>query len=551
MQRQGRIQASWLAFSYLPVRDETSGVGGILCTVLDKTDRVQAERRLRFQIDLGNRLHGLVEPREIMAASAELLGRYLGVGRAGYAEVDATAEFFEVERDWTDGTMPSLAGRHRLTDFGPSITAGLKAGRAIRLDDVLSDPAAAGETVAAAFAGIHTRAGIAVPLMENGHVGAMLYVSHAEPRAWQDDEIVLLGEVVARTREAVGWARAEAARRDSEERFRLFAEHSTNVLWILNVEQDAIEYASPAFEQVLARPRDAMLGVPGRWIEPIHPEDQAGVREVLVRILRGEASVTHVFRILRPDGSVRWLRDTWFPIRGERAGLQRVAGIAQDITRDAEARVYVVDADAAGRERLSVLFRGAGYRAQGFATARSFLEVAPFLASGCVLLKVQALKAADSVALLQEIKERGISLPVVIVDGTAGDVGIAVRVMRAGAVDYQVDTESEPAPLLAAVAAALAEVQVEADRDSALEHARKVIAGLPLREREVLQGLLTGATNKEIARALGISPRTVELHRAHVMGRLGARTLPDAVLLAAAAGLKPFRQPFRQPVPER
>lgn len=538
-ERDCLVKASRWTVSYLPVRDETGGVGGVLCAVLETTNRGLAEQRLRFQINLGKRLHGLVEPREIMAASAELLGRYLRVGRAGYAEIDTTVGFFEVESDWTDGTMPSLVGRHRIDDFGPRVTDALWAGRVFRVDDVLSDPGTAGETAAAAFASINTRAGIAVPLMEGGRVRAVLYVSHAEPRHWQDDEEILLKEVAARMQEAVGWARAEAARRDSEERFRLFAEYSTNVLWILDVEQDAIEYLSPAFEQISGTPRDSMLGVPGRWIQAVHPDDQAGVREVLARILRGEAAVTHEFRILRPDGSIRWLRDTWFPIRGEGARLRRVAGIAQDITRDAEALVYVVDEDTAGRERLSVLLRGAGYRVQGFATARAFLEMAPVLASGCVLLNVQALKAADSVALLQEIKARRISLPVIAVDGSAGDVGLVVRVMRAGAVDYQAAADDDSGPLLAAVAAALAGIQVSADRDSAVEHTRRVITVLPLREREVLQALLTGATNKEIARALGISPRTVELHRAHVMGRLGARTLPEAVLLAAAAGLKP------------
>ena len=100
-----------------------------------------AERRLRFQVDLGKHLHGLVDPRAIMAAAAELLGRHLRAGRVGYGEVDATGEFFEVERDWTDGTMPSLAGRHRLDNFGPPLIADLWAGRTIRVDDVLSDPA--------------------------------------------------------------------------------------------------------------------------------------------------------------------------------------------------------------------------------------------------------------------------------------------------------------------------------------------------------------------------------------------------------------------------
>jgi PAS domain S-box-containing protein len=543
LERDGRIGASWWTLSCSPVRDETEGVGGVLCTALETTDRVLAGRRLRFQVDLGKRLHGLVEPGEIMAATAELFGRYLGVSRAGYAEVGATGQFSEVEHGWTDGTMPSLAGRHRLDDFGLPLMDELRAGRTIRVDDVLSDPGTAGADTAAAFVGIGIRAGIAIPFMEDGRLRAALYVNHSEPRHWHDDEVALLEEVVVRMREAVGWARAQAALRDSEERFRRFAEHSTNVLWIVDLDQDAVEYLSPAFEQISGTPRDAMLGIPGRWIEIIHPDDQAGVREVLARILRGEATLTHEFRILRPDGSVRWIRDTWFPIRGEGERPRRVAGIAQDITREAEARVYVVDADSGSYERLCRLLRDAGYQVQAFATAQAFLEVAAVLAAGCVLLRMSVPEAVGSIALLQELRARRIDLPVVAVDGSPGDAALAVRVMRAGAVDYLAASDGEPGPLLAAIAAALAAVQDVADRDNAVALARQSIAAMSAREREVLQGLLAGATNKEIGRALGISPRTVEVHRAHVMQRIGARTLPEAVLLASAAGLKPSWPP--------
>ena len=108
--------------------------------------------------------------------------------------------------------------------------------------------------------------------------------------------------------------------------------------------------------------------------------------------------------------------------------------------------------------------------------------------------------------------------------------------MKAGAVDF-LEMPYENDALLAAVASAQADIRNVAERDHAAELARTRIAGLSEREREVLDGLLAGGTNKTIARKLGLSPRTVEAHRAHVMQRLGVQSLPEVVLMAAAAGL--------------
>ena len=363
------------------------------------------------------------------------------------------------------------------------------------------------------------------------------------PRQWRDDELALVEEVVTRTRETVSCARAQAALRESEERFRQFAENSTSVLWVLNVEQDAIEYRSPAFERIWGQPRDTLLGVSGRWGETLHPDDQAGARHALERILRGEAAVTCEYRIIRPDGSVRLIRDTWFPIHDRSGRVQRIAGIARDVTLKSEARVYVVGMDGASAKRLTRSLRDMGYRVQEFPTARAFLEVAPVLAAGCVLVNVQAVEAADSVVLLQAVAARQATLPVIVVGGSRDNLRHAVQLMKAGAVDYLIAPDDEPEPLLAAVATALAGVRDTGDRDRAVARTRKDIAEMSGREREVLIGFLSGSTNKEIGRALKISPRTVELHRARVMERLGARTLSEAVMLASGAGLNPSWPP--------
>ena len=109
--------------------------------------------------------------------------------------------------------------------------------------------------------------------------------------------------------------------------------------------------------------------------------------------------------------------------------------------------------------------------------------------------------------------------------------------MKAGAVDY-IDAPYRPEQLLEAIASAQAAIRETAERDQTAELARGRIAGLAPREREVLDGLLAGGTNKTIARDLGISPRTVEAHRARIMERLGVQSLPEMVQVAMAAGLQ-------------
>lgn len=112
--------------------------------------------------------------------------------------------------------------------------------------------------------------------------------------------------------------------------------------------------------------------------------------------------------------------------------------------------------------------------------------------------------------------------------------------MKAGAVDW-LEMPYEEDILLMTVTSALADIRRAAEQERDAEFARARIAGLSARERQVLEGLLAGGTNKVIGRELGISPRTVELYRASVMERLGVKTLPEAVLLAAASGVRPVR----------
>jgi FixJ family two-component response regulator len=143
---------------------------------------------------------------------------------------------------------------------------------------------------------------------------------------------------------------------------------------------------------------------------------------------------------------------------------------------------------------------------------------------------------AGGLTIPWELKARRIGLPVIVLGEIQSDVKSAVHVMKAGAVDF-LPVPYAPDELLAALASAAADISQTDKQGQEANRARGRLAEMPVREREVLEGLLAGQTNKQIGRDIGISPRTVETHRAHVMQRLGARTIPELVRIAALAGV--------------
>jgi FixJ family two-component response regulator len=277
-----------------------------------------------------------------------------------------------------------------------------------------------------------------------------------------------------------------------------------------------------------------------QWLDTVHPDDREAVAAALAKVRQEAEVVVKEYRVVRPDGTVRWIQNTCFPILDEHGKVRRLAGIAQDITQHDGSMVYVVDSNDESRRNLSLLLQGAGYQVKTFTSPEAFLEVALALVPGCVVIGLQSPEMGELI-IPKELKARRVGLPAVVIGDAHGDVAFGVRAMKAGAVDF-LGVPYCPDQLLDAVASALATIREIAERDQAGERAKARIAALSSREREVLDGLLTGGTNKTIARDLDISPRTVEAHRARIMERLGAQSLPELVQIAIAAGLK---QPAR------
>jgi PAS domain S-box-containing protein len=325
-----------------------------------------------------------------------------------------------------------------------------------------------------------------------------------------------------------------------EERLREFADNSIDVLWVADP-NGRIEYVSSAYEAVFGTAREGLVGKLAMLTEAVDPDHRNVVLDAMDKVRDGRAIVEE-FRILRADGAVRWIRNTFFPIRDGQGRFRRIGGIARDITRYDERFVYLIGFEDHSRADLSRMLQDARYEVRAFHTSERFLAVAPVLRPGCVLINIETL-GSSALRLPLRLRLHAESFSVIALGGAAANTCLAVQMMKAGAADFLEFPQSH-GQVCAAIASALAGLHTRDEHARKAEQARCRLAELTDRERDVFVGLLAGKTNKEIGRDFGISPRTVESHRASVMQRLGVQTLPEAVLMAAAAG---FQSPRSNP----
>ena len=202
-----------------------------------------------------------------------------------------------------------------------------------------------------------------------------------------------------------------------------------------------------------------------------------------------------------------------------------------------EARaVYVVDDDAAIRDSMSLLFEAQGLSVRSFASGTEFLAVAPGLAPGCVVTDLR-MPEMDGLELLRRVRERHPAFPVIVVTAH-GEVPLAVQALKTGAVDFI----EKPFPAEALLNAVLPALEAIGTTESLQGQIAKIVERISLltqREREVMDELIAGHQNKVIAYHLGISPRTVEVYRARVMEKMGARSLSALVRMGIAARRTP------------
>jgi two-component system response regulator FixJ len=204
------------------------------------------------------------------------------------------------------------------------------------------------------------------------------------------------------------------------------------------------------------------------------------------------------------------------------------------MTEECKPLVHLVDDDEAIRRSASFMLKTSGYLVQTYETGVALLKAVRTLEPGCILLDIR-MPEMDGLEVQKALREAGCLLPVVIMTGH-GDVTVAVQAMKAGAVDF-IEKPFEKTTLLSALRTAEARLKRAAEASDRGAEARDRLNALTPRERDVLTGLVEGLPNKTIAYDLGISPRTVEIHRANLMDKLEVRSLSEALRIAFAAGL--------------
>lgn len=311
--------------------------------------------RQAFQLELFDRLRAAHRPDDIMALAAESLGLHLHTARCGYGDIINHGEVVSVANDWTNGTVPSLAGEARLLDgFGPAIIAELRAGRTLVVEDCRSDARANDPAHLATWDSIATRSLIVCPLLQEGHLQAILYVHEPQPRIWTSAEITLVEDVARRTMDAVDRARAEAALRDNREELELATRVTRLGRFDYRVKEGTLVWDDRC-RQLFGLSPGVPVSYEGSYLAGLHPDDRARADAAVAAALDPNSSGTFdiEYRTIGiEDGIERYVSAHGLAFF-EGVTPLRLIGAVQDVSDDRRAQLHLRETE----ERLRLASR--------------------------------------------------------------------------------------------------------------------------------------------------------------------------------------------------
>ena len=325
-ERDGAIEESFWTYNLTPILGDDGRVAGILTQREDVTRAVQAQRRLAFQVELADTLRGLRDAVAVMETASALLGRYLGVGRVGFAEIDEARNLVSIDSEWLrDSSIQSLVRQWVLSEgLGAEALAYFRSGEVLALGDIRILPAAVPERVTT-WAELGVRALIAVPLVRDGQLKALLYVNDPEPREWKRSEAAMARDVAERSWAAIERARAEQSLRESEDHYRHSVELHPQVTWTA-LPDGVINRIAQRWEEWTGS-----SGLAGGWRDGMHPDDHGHTLAQWAHSLETGEPYDVEHRIVRRDGSVRWARSRAYPRRGADGAILLWYGTTEDV----------------------------------------------------------------------------------------------------------------------------------------------------------------------------------------------------------------------------
>jgi PAS domain S-box-containing protein len=344
--RNNNPEQCWFTFSYSPVRDDDNRVAGLMSIASETTAQVFAAERHAFQIRLSDHLRALSDATAMIAQASALLGQRLGVARVGYIEFDEAEQALAIAQDWTNGELPTLAGKTlSLEDFGSWVSDELRAGRVLRITDTETDQRCMpfGE----AYAAVGVRAALGIPLFKNDRLRAVLHIHQTNVRQWSALDVALAQDMVERTWAAVESARSHAELRTERDQSQYIFDGMTEGFVIYGPDWTVLQINAGG-ARIIRRP---ISDIVGRKLWDIWPSMRGSRVETLYRQVRktglaGIIEAPYTFS----DGRKIWLERRVYPALHGGLGV-----FFRDITERKEAEKKLRDADRRKDEFLAML----------------------------------------------------------------------------------------------------------------------------------------------------------------------------------------------------
>ena len=312
--------------------DKPIRTAGVLLDVTErekaKEEASLAQRRQEFLLELNDKIGSEEDPLTIMETAAQSLAKFLKVDSTGYGEVFEDRGLIIVEREWSKGLLSNEGRAEQLSHIPSYVMGPLRSGHPVFAEDVTTDPNLQDPALQAFYTSANVRTILSAPLVKNGKLMAVFYVSSSQPRAWPSDDISLVVDVAERTWIALEKARAEQALRETEARFQIIAESLPALVWILNPNTE-LTYTNQRWVTYSGLQPEEALG--HSWTTAIHPDDWVRMTEELKPVVSNHTAYETEARYRSAQGDYRWHLIQGAPIHSAKGEFKGWVGTSVDI----------------------------------------------------------------------------------------------------------------------------------------------------------------------------------------------------------------------------